>query len=106
MMDEIAVAAGGDPIEIRLDLIKDAPNRQVLKTVAQMADWGAYPGGERARDVAVALVLGAPTAQIMEIEQAPVGIKLVQVWVAAEFWIALNPRNLDAQLICGMNVWD
>ncbi len=102
MMDELAVAAGRDPIEMRLELITDAPSRHVLEAAAEMAGWGAAPVAGRARGVAFAIVFGVPIAQIIEIEQASDGIRLRDVWVAADVGIALNPGNIDAQLISGI----
>ncbi|MDP5083992.1 MAG: molybdopterin-dependent oxidoreductase [Yoonia sp.] len=103
MMDELAVAAARDPIDMRRDLITDDASRKVLDAVADMADWGTAPAQGRARGVAFALVFGAPTAQIIEVEDTPQGIKVAHVWVAADVGVALDPRNLDAQLISGVN---
>jgi isoquinoline 1-oxidoreductase subunit beta len=44
-----------------------------------------------------------PTAQIVEIEQTDGGIMVRDVWVAADVGVALDPRNLDAQLMSGVN---
>jgi isoquinoline 1-oxidoreductase beta subunit len=103
MMDELAVAAGRDPIDMRLDLITDAPSRTVLETVAEMASWRGVPVAGRARGVAFAVVFGVPIAQIVEIEDTPDGIAVREVWVAADVGVALDPRTLDAQLMSGVN---
>lgn len=103
MMDELAVAAGRDPVELRLDLITDGSSRAVLQAVAEMADWGTTPAAGRARGVAFALGFGVPTAQIIEIEDTPSGIMVRDVWVAVDVGVALDPRNLDAQVISGVN---
>lgn len=103
MMDEIALAAGRAPVDMRLDLITDDPSRRVLEAVAEMADWGTTLPEGRARGVAFALVFGAPTAQIVEVEQTLRGIRITHAWVAADVGVALDPRNLDAQLISGVN---
>ncbi|MGB3407720.1 MAG: molybdopterin cofactor-binding domain-containing protein [Jannaschia sp.] len=102
MMDELAVAAGRDPVEMRLDLMTDAPSRQVLVAAADLAGWGAAPPAGRARGVAFAVVFGVPIAQIVEIEDTPEGIAVRDVWVAADVGVALDPRNLDAQLMSGV----
>jgi isoquinoline 1-oxidoreductase beta subunit len=103
MMDELALAAGRDPVEMRLDLMTDAPSRAVLEAVAEMADWGPPPDAGRARGVAFALGFGVPSAQIVEIERTDGGIMIRDVWVAADVGVALDPRNIDAQLISGVN---
>jgi isoquinoline 1-oxidoreductase beta subunit len=101
MMDELAVAAGRDPVEMRLDLITHEPSRHVLEVVAEMAGRGSAPAAGRTRGVAFALAFGVPTAQIVEIEQTDGGIMIRHVWMAADVGMALDPRNLDAQLISG-----
>ncbi|MGP9791342.1 molybdopterin cofactor-binding domain-containing protein [Roseinatronobacter sp. NSM] len=103
MMDELATAAGRDPVEMRLSLMTDTPSRAVLTAVAEMAAWGTAPPAGRARGVAFALTFGVPTAQIIEIEQTRSGILIRDVWIAADVGVALDPRNLDAQLISGVN---
>ncbi|SDX18998.1 xanthine dehydrogenase family protein molybdopterin-binding subunit [Roseicitreum antarcticum] len=103
MMDELAVAAARDPVEMRLQLMTDAPSRAVLEAVAAMADWGTTPAAGRARGVAFALAFGVPVAQIVEIEHTENGLLVRDVWVAADVGIALDPRNLDAQLVSGVN---
>ena len=103
MMDEVAVAAGRDPVEMRLDLITDTPSRKVLEAVAEMSDWGSAPGPNRARGVAFSLCFGAPTAQVVEVAQTPNGLKVTQAWIAVDVGTALDPRNIDAQLISGVN---
>ncbi len=103
MMDELAIAAGRDPVEMRLSLMTDAPSRAVLEAVAEMAGWGTATSAGRARGVAFALAFGVPTAQIIEIEQTDGGIMVRDIWVAADVGVALDPRNLDAQLISGVN---
>lgn len=103
MMDELARAADRDPVEMRLALMTDAPSRAVLEAVAEMAGWGSAPATGRARGVAFALAFGVPTAQIVEIEQTDSGIMVRDVWIAADVGVALDPRNLDAQLISGVN---
>lgn len=103
MMDELAVAAGRDPVEMRLELMTDAPSRAVLEAAAEMADWGTTLDPGRARGVAFALSFGVPVAQIVEIEETAGGIMVRDVWVTADVGVALDPRNLDAQLISGVN---
>jgi isoquinoline 1-oxidoreductase beta subunit len=53
MMDEIAIAAERDPVEMRLEVITDDPSRRVLEAVAKMSNWGTARGPERRLDAAI-----------------------------------------------------
>ncbi|MEZ5658817.1 MAG: molybdopterin cofactor-binding domain-containing protein [Burkholderiaceae bacterium] len=102
-IDEIAHAAGVDPLAMRLKLITDPVSRKVLETAAELAGWGrALPAGH-ARGVAFVLSFGVPTAEIIEIAQEQERIRLVRATVVADVGIALDPGNLEAQLISGLN---
>lgn len=96
-VDELAHLAGADPMEFRLRQIVHEPSRRVLEAVAEMAGWGsALPG--RARGVAFCLSFGVPSAQVIEVEQAADGIRLTGAWAAVDVGVALDPRNIQAQV--------
>lgn len=103
-LDEIAVAAGKDPVEMRLELMTHEPSRKVLEAVAEMAGWkGGQIGEGRGRGVAYSLSFGVPVAEIVEVAVTDSGIKVVDVWAAADVGTALDPRNIEAQLVSGVN---
>jgi isoquinoline 1-oxidoreductase beta subunit len=102
IMDELAHAAGVDPLMMRLSLLKHAPSRQVLESVAEMSDWGSDLPAGHARGVAYALSSGVPTAEVIEIIRAGGGIKLHKAWAAVNVGIALDRRNIEAQVQGGL----
>lgn len=101
-LDELAHAAGRDPLEMRLDMVTDDPSRKVLEAVAEASNWGsALPQGH-GRGVAFCLSFGVPTAQVIEVAATEGGIRLVNAYAAVDVGIALDPRNIEAQVQGGM----
>lgn len=100
-IDELAHAAGADPLEFRLAHIDHDPSRKVLEAVADLSGWGTVPAG-RARGVAFCMSFGVPVAEVIEVETSPAGLRLTGAWIAADPGIALDPGNIEAQLQGGM----
>lgn len=100
-IDELAHAAGIDPLEFRLNHIDHDPSRKVLEAVAELTNWGNTPAG-RARGVAFCMSFGVPVAEVIEVENTPAGIRMTNAWIAADVGTALDPGNIEAQLQGGM----
>lgn len=98
IIDEIAHAANADPIQMRLDLIAHTSSREVLRTVSEKSGWGGSLPDGHAQGVAYALSSGAATAQVIEIFHDGQSVRVVKVWVAIDVGIALDPRNIEAQV--------
>ncbi len=103
-LDELLVAAGLDPVEGRLALLKDqARHAAVLKRAAEMADWGKPVPAGRARGVAVHKSFGTYVAQVAEISVGPSGQPRVhKVWCAVDCGVAINPNIIRAQMEGGI----
>jgi isoquinoline 1-oxidoreductase beta subunit len=104
-IDEMAVAAGADPLEFRLDMTRDEwlPGWEVLNAVKQMSGWtGQTPEGT-GRGVALCYSFGTPVAQVVEVKEDESGtVRISKVWIAADPGVALAPDNIRAQLVGGM----
>lgn len=102
-LDELAHAAGRDPLELRLELVRPehAPSAAVLDAVAQMSGWGTPLPAGRARGVAFCHSFGTPVAEVVELAQTEAGIRLERVSVACDPGTALDPGILEAQMTSG-----
>ncbi len=96
-IDELAHLAGVDPMLFRLRQMTHTPSIKVLEAVAEMSNWGT-PSPNRARGVAYCLSFGVPSAQVIEVEDTPAGIRLTNAWAAVDVGTALDPRNIEAQV--------
>jgi isoquinoline 1-oxidoreductase beta subunit len=99
MIDELAAAAGRDPVEYRRTLLaKHSRHLGVLNLAAEKAGWGsALPGG-RARGVAVHESFGSYVAQVAEVSVASGRIRVHRVVCAIDCGIAVNPAGIEAQV--------
>ncbi len=103
-MDELIHEAGADPLAERKRLLADDPlSVKVLEEVEKMSGWtGPKPGGGRGRGVAFTLSFGVRTAIIVEVMKMAGGIKMTNVWGAAEVGKVLDPINFEAQFSGGI----
>jgi CO/xanthine dehydrogenase Mo-binding subunit len=104
-MDELAAAAGADPVEFRLRHLKDPRARAVLEAVAAKAGWkkGEKGDGARGRGVGFARYKNgaAYVAAIVEVEIGnEIGVK--RAWVAIDAGLVINPDGLINQTEGGL----
>jgi isoquinoline 1-oxidoreductase subunit beta len=104
MIDELARAAGKDPVNYRLTLLKDhARHRDVLALAAAKADWGKELPKGRFRGVAVHESFQSYVAEVAEVSVAGDGsFKVERVVCAVDCGIAVNPDVIRAQMEGGI----
>jgi isoquinoline 1-oxidoreductase beta subunit len=104
-IDELAHAARKDPLEFRLQSLKNNMRaRRVLETVAEKAGWGkAIPRGE-GRGIAQHACFGTWSAQVAEISvnKKDGTIKVHRVVAAVDCGPVVNPDPLVAQIEGGI----
>ncbi len=103
MIDELAKAAGKDPVAFRRELLGKHP--KVLKTLdlaASRAGWGtALPAG-RARGIAVHESFGSVCAQVAEVSLVGGKPRVHRVVAAFDCGLAVNPLGVEAQVQSGI----
>lgn len=99
MIDELAQAAGKDPVAFRLALLEKHPRHAaVLELAAEKAGWGKpLPDGLR-RGVAVHESFGSRVAQVVEVRMAGGRPKVERVVAAVDIGLAVNPDIVAAQV--------
>ena len=103
-VDELAHAAGRDPLEYRLALLNDKPrHRALLQRAATMAGWGsALPDGH-ARGIAIVECFGTRVAQVAEVSvEANSAIRVHRVDAAVDCGLVVNPGQALAQIQGGI----
>jgi len=104
-MDELAEAAGADPVEFRLRHLKDARAKAVIEKAAQMAKWqpNEKGDGERGRGIAFARYknLAAYFAVIAEV-QVSEEVRVTRMWAAVDVGQAINPDGVINQIEGGI----
>ena len=103
-VDELADAAGRDPVEYRLALLEDEPRRRAaLARVAEMARWGSATTSDRARGVAIVESFGSIVAQVAEVGLDAEGrLRVYRVHAAVDCGMVVNPQQAEAQIQGGI----
>ncbi len=100
-MDELAQAAGKDPLEFRLQsLMNNLRARRVLETVAEKAGWGKLPAKGEGRGIAQHACFGSWMAEVVElsVDRASGKIKVHRVVAAVDCGPVINPGPLVEQV--------
>ncbi len=102
-IDELAVAAGVDPLEFRLRHLPDddagARMKRVLQTAAQAAGWGSPLSEGSGRGIACSYDGGTYIAEVAEVtvDRASGAVRVDRVVAAVDCGLVINPDIVTAQ---------
>lgn len=104
-MDELALAAGQDPVRYRLSLLSDPRGRAVIEAAAAMSGWqdGLPAGTGTGRGIAFARYKNRAgfIALVTEVSVANV-VRVDRIWGAVDCGLVINPDGLLNQIEGGI----
>jgi len=99
MVDEMAHAAGADPLRFRTALLGSGPRHlKVLALAAEKAGWDQPLPKGRARGLAVHESFGSVVAEVAEVSVEKARIRVHKVTCAIDCGLAVNPLGVEAQV--------
>ena len=104
-VDELAHATGKDPLEFRLNLLKNHPRpRRVLEVVAEKARWGKPLKKGHGHGIAQHFSFGSYVAQVAEasVNKEDGTIKVNRIVCAVDCGPVINPDAVTAQMEGGI----
>ena len=102
-IDELAHAAGKDPLEFRFGLTDRVDSLAVLNKLKEISGWGKVMGAGRGRGISLVDNHGAVGGQIAEVTVQPSGeVRVDRVFAATDAYHVANPNLVDAQIEGGV----
>lgn len=103
LVDELALAAGQDPLQFRRANLSDPRWLAVLEAAAALAGWGTPLPAGRARGIAVGSAFNSIVATVVEVSGSSASsFRVTKVAVALDCYLTVNPGNVEAQLVGGV----
>ncbi len=102
-VDEMARAAGTDPLEFRATLAaqEHKVSETVIRKVGEMCQWTGQSKPGFGRGVSFSHTFGTAVAMVVEVADEDGQIRLNKVWIACDVGTALDPSIIEAQMISG-----
>jgi CO/xanthine dehydrogenase Mo-binding subunit len=107
-MDELALAAGADPVAFRLAHLRDPRGRAVIEKAAEMAGWKAGEKGDFSRGRGIGfskyknLACYCAVVADVEVDRASGKMRVTRAWAAADAGLIINPDGFIQQIEGGI----
>lgn len=113
MADKLAAEMRKDPLDFRLQFLREERSRAVLRTVAERGEWGRRMGAHRAQGLGLHNEYHGHSACLVEIDcrpttvgrkirEAVTGPRVTKVVFAVDVGLPINPTGLKAQMMGGI----
>ena len=97
-LDELAKAAGSDPLEFRMKYVKDERLKKVLQMAGEKSGWGTSLPKGSGRGVACFNGYGSRIAHVVELTLKGKEVQIDRVVAVVDVGTAINPRGVEAQV--------
>lgn len=102
-MDELAQAAGRDPLDFRLAHMHERPRHvEVLRSAAKRAGWGSAPGPDSALGIATNQGYGSFIAVIAQVVRRKGVVQVERLTCVVDCGLAVSPGGVEEQLQGGL----
>ena len=107
-MDELAAAAGTDPVAFRLAHLKDPRAAAVIEAVAKKAGWKPGEKGDGRRGFGIGfskyknLACYVAVVAEVEVDRASGIVRVPRTWAAVDSGLIINPDGLSTQIEGGI----
>jgi isoquinoline 1-oxidoreductase beta subunit len=103
-IDELAHAAGKDPVAYRVALLADSPrHKAAVEAVSKMAGWDTPAAEGRARGISLKESFGTIVAEVAEVSIGEDGrARVHKVWCVADPGEVVHPDGFKAQMESGI----
>jgi isoquinoline 1-oxidoreductase beta subunit len=109
-IDELAALAGQDPLQYRLGMCTDTRWAGVLNAVASLGSYSAGPASGHYFGLAAEVYANSYAAVMVDLsltnavdyDGQPSLFTVNKVWIALDCYLAVNPGQIQAQLVGGM----